>query len=274
MPKFDNLRKKLRRRRIEAMLLAGYAFAITFALFISLINKSTEETYKLPIQHIDENYDFSADVLTPAFNDSVADNPFENVYDTVNNIKLLSSNAVIMQKFTLVQNGKEVIMPVTSKPKSPHKYALSELYQKEHRVLVVDYGDTFIGMLTDLGMDTKNATEAYSVLSKVYDARRMKPNQYIELTATFDIQSRQLETLDTLIIVPERGIKYILRVNEYDKYEAVVEREKFAQDVKVISGKIDGQVIKSMTNSGVPGSIANETVNRMSHMLDFRNALR
>ncbi|MBP1531967.1 MAG: M23 family metallopeptidase, partial [Alphaproteobacteria bacterium] len=78
---------------------------------------------------------------------------------------------------------------------------------------------------------------------------------------------------DNLKIVPERGIKYILRVNEYDKYEAVVEREKFAQDIRAISGKIDGQVIKSMTSAGVPSGIANEAVNRMSHMLDFRNGV-
>ena len=43
MPGFTNLRKKVRRRRIETFLLAGYAVAVTCALFVSMLNKGAEE---------------------------------------------------------------------------------------------------------------------------------------------------------------------------------------------------------------------------------------
>lgn len=276
MPAFNSLRKKLRRRRIETMLLAGYAFAITCALLLSLINKSNSDKPNLPLYHsYDENYDFGNNVLNPAFNDSVQDNPFELAYIQVNDIKLLSENEIINQKFNVAKLEKSVIMPVASKPKYQKDYGeISGIYQKERRVLVVKSGDTFIGMLTKLGMDTKNATEAYNVFRKVFDARNLKIGQHIELTATFDIQSRQLEALDTLIIQPERGSKYVLRMNEYDKYEAKAYHEKFTHDVKVVEGKVNASVSASLIGAGVPQRLANEVINNMSHRVNFRTDIR
>lgn len=271
MAAFDNLRKKLRRRRVETFLLAGYAFAVTCALFLSLLNKSS--TQKLPLRHLGEQeYEYSSDILTPAFNDSVKDNPFEHTYNQINNLKLLSENEVIVSKLELYQDGKAA-QTTEIKPEPETFSEFTGIYQKEKRVLVVSSGDTFIGLLTSLGMDNKHATEAYNTLKKVYDARSLKVGQHIELTATFDVQSRKLETLDSLEIEPERGTKYILRVNEYDKYEAVVKREKFTHDTRVVTGTINGTVANSLANAGVPRYIANAVINNMSHMLDFRTAL-
>ena len=272
MPAFKNFRKKLRRRRIETFLLAGYAFAVTCALFLSLLNKPFSMAPKLPITHVSaDSYDFSGDILTPAFNDSVEDNPFDTVYTEVNNLKLLSANEVVLSKFEITQNDKNVLMPVDAKPKYEESSSeLSGIYQKERRVLMVEKGDTFIGLLTGLGMNTKSATEAYNVLRKVYDARKLRVGQHIELTATFDVRSHQLEMLDKLTITPERGVKYILSVNEYDKYVATVEREKFLPDVRVVEGTVNGPVLNSMISAGVMHRIANEVINRMSHMINFR----
>jgi len=249
------------------MLLAGYAFAVTCALFISLLNKSAN-TPDQPVNHnLEENYDFSSDVLTPAFNDSSADNPFEIAYTEVYSLNLLSNNSVVTQKFELAQNAqKELITSVSAQPETQ----ISGIYQKERRVLVIEPGDTFIGILNKLGMDNRTATEAYNVFRKVYDARNLRVGQHLELTATFDVQSRKIETLDTLVFEPELGTKYILRVNEYDKFEAKMEQQKFAQDVKVIRGIIEGQTSTSMVRAGVPQRIANEVINRMSHLINFK----
>lgn len=277
MPAFKSFRKKLRRRRIEGMLLAGYAFAVTCALFLSLLHKPiSSDAPILPISHSGaDSFDFNTDVLTPAFNDSVEDNPFDQIYDKVNNIKLLSSHEVVTSKFELSQNGKNVVMPLEAKPKVKEQYGeLSGIYQKERRVLMVQKGDTFIGLLTKLGMDTKSATEAYNVLRKVYDARNLRIGQHIELTATFDVRSHQLETLDKLVITPERGVKYTLSVNEYDKYITTVEREKFEPDVKVISGTVNGAVINSLINAGMPRRLAGEVINRMSYLVNFNSSIR
>ncbi|MBR1825231.1 MAG: M23 family metallopeptidase [Alphaproteobacteria bacterium] len=277
MSAFDGLRKKLRRRRIEGMLLAGYAFAVTCALFLSLLHKPAADdgTPNLPIMHANtDSFDFNADILTPAFNDSADDNPFDLVYNKVNNIKLLSLNEVVTSKFEEVQNAKNVVMPTESKPNRKEQYGeMSGIYQKERRVLMVEKGDTFIGLLTRLGMDTKSATEAYNVLRKVYDARNLKIGQHIELTATFDIRAHQLETLDKLVITPERGVKYTLSVNEYDKYVATVEREKFEPDIKVVSGTVNGAVVNSLINAGIPRRLAGEVINRMSYLVNFNSGI-
>ena len=270
MPEFKKLRKRVRRRRIETMLLAGYAFAVTCALFLSLLNKPSSE-YKVPLRHLtEESYDFNGDVLTPAFNDSAADNPFELAYTQINSVPLLSEQDVVVQKFELAQDGQfEVVMPIDAKPKADNK-EIANIYQKERHVLVVKSGDTFIGMLKDLGMDTKTATEAYNTLRKVFDARNLKINQYLELTGTFDVQSRQLEALDTLVFEPSRGTKYILKVNEYDKFEAKVEQEKFARDTRVVKGVIEMQTSASLAKAGIPNFIVNEIIRRFSHLINFR----
>lgn len=270
MPEFKNLRKRARRRRIETMLLAGYAFAVTCALFLSLLNKPTGE-YKVPLRHLsDDSFEVSSDVLTPAFEDSAADNPFELAYAQINSIQLLSDQDIVIQKFELTQNGHtEVVMPLEAKPKLENK-EISGIYQKEHHVLVVKSGDTFIGMLKELGMDTKTATEAYNTLRKVFDARNLKINQYLELTGTFDVQSRQLEALDTLTFEPSRGTKYILRVNEYDQFETKVEQEKFAKDTRVIKGVIESQASVSMAKAGIPRAMVDEIIRRFGHLINFR----
>ena len=278
MSAFDNLRKKLRRRRIEGMLLAGYAFAVTCALFLSLLHKPTADGKpNLPIMHANtDSFDFNVDILTPAFNDSADDNPFDLVYNQVNNIKLLSVNEVVTSKFEEIQNAKNVVLPLNAKPNRKEQYGeMSGIYQKERRVLMVQKGDTFIGLLTRLGMDTKSATEAYNVLRKVYDARSLKIGQHIELTATFDLRTHphRLETLDKLVITPERGVKYTLSVNEYDKYVTTVEKEKFESDIKIVSGTVNGAVINSLINAGMPRRLAGEVINRMSYLVNFNSGI-
>lgn len=274
MPGFTNLRKKVRRRRIETILLAGYAVAVTCALFVSMLNKNESRTVA-ERQFADENYDFNNDVMTPAFND-VKDNPFDILYAQVNNLKLLSNDEVITSKYMLRQNGQAgVVMPIQPKPKNYEQAGSFEgIYQKERRVIVVAPGDNFIGILTNLGMETKSATNAYTTLKKVYDARKLKAGQHIELTATFDVQSKALEALDTLVIEPVRGTKYILQINEYDQFEARVEQEKFAYEIKDIKGTVSGNVSASLNKSGVPYKLCGQITQMFSHMIDFRRDVK
>lgn len=274
MPGFTNLRKKVRRRRIETILLAGYAVAVTCALFVSMLNKNESRTVA-ERQFADENYDFNNDVMTPAFND-VKDNPFDILYAQVNNLKLLSNDEVITSKYMLRQNGQAgVVMPIQPKPKNYEQAGSFEgIYQKERRVIVVAPGDNFIGILTNLGMETKSATNAYTTLKKVYDARKLKAGQHIELTATFDVQSKSLEALDTLVIEPVRGTRYILQINEYDQFEARVEQEKFAYEIKDIKGTVSGNVSASLNKSGVPYKLCGQIIQMFSHMIDFRRDVK
>ena len=273
MPKFTNLRKKVYRRRIETILLAGYAVAVTCALFVSMLNKGGEPVAKQ--QEVDDTYDFSNDVMTPAFNDA-KDNPFDVLYAQVNNIKLLSDDAVLVKKYRISQNGKKsVVMPIQPKPKMFEQAgSFDGIYQKERRVIVVNPGDNFIGILTNLGMENKSANEAYATLKKVYDARNLKAGQHIELTATFDVQSKSLEALDTLVIEPVRGTRYILQINEYDQFEARVEQEEFVYEVKDIKGKVAGNVSASLNKSGVPYKLCGRVTQMFAHLIDFRRDVK
>ena len=273
MPGFTNLRKKVRRRRIETILLAGYAVAVTCALFVSMLNKNNEPVVKQQIA--DEGYDFGNDVMIPAFND-VKDNPFDILYAQVNNMRLLSDDTVLTQKYRISQNGKNgVIMPIQPKPKMFEQAgSFDGIYQKERRVIVVNPGDNFIGILTNLGMENKSAANAYATLKKVYDARNLKAGQHIELTATFDVQSKSLEALDTLVIEPVRGTRYILQINEYDQFEARVEQEEFVYEIKDIKGAVSGNVSASLNKSGVPYKLCGRITQMFAHLIDFRRDVK
>ena len=273
MTGFTNLRKKVRRRRIETILLAGYAVAVTCALFVSMLNKNSEPEAEQ--KYADDSYDFSNDVMTPAYND-VKDNPFEVLYAQVNSIKLLSDDNVIAAKYRLNQNGQSaVVMPIQPKPKMFEQAgSFDGIYQKERRVIIVSPGDNFIGILTNLGMENKSATNAYNTLKKVYDARNLKAGQHIELTATFDVQSKSLEALDTLVIEPVRGTKYILQINEYDQFEARVEQEKFAYEIKDIKGTVSGNVSASLNKAGVPYKLCGKVTQMFAHLIDFRRDVK
>ena len=273
MPKFTNLRKKVRRRRIETVLLAGYAVAVTCALFVSMLNR--EKAPEVKSSFVDESYDFNNDVMTPAFNDE-KDNPFDVLYAQVNNIKLLSDDRVLTSKYMLTQDGQSsVVMPIQPKPKTFEQAGSFEgIYQKERRVLVVSSGDNFIGLLTNLGMETKSATNAYNTLKKVYDARNLKVGQHIELTATFDVQSKSLEALDTLVIEPVRGTRYILQINEYDQFEARVEQEEFAYEIKNIKGTVSGNVSASLNKAGVPYKLCGKVTQMFAHIINFRRDVK
>lgn len=273
MPGFTNLRKKVRRRRIETFLLAGYAVAVTCALFVSMLNKGTEEPTEKKVA--EETFEFNNDLMTPAFND-VKDNPFDLLYAQVNDIKLLSDDKVLISKYKLTQNGKiDVIMPIQPKPKVFEQAgSMDGIYQKERRVIIVSPGDNFIGILTNLGMETKSATNAYNTLKKVYDARKLKAGQHIELTATFDVQSKFLEALDTLVIEPVRGTRYILQNNEYDQFEARVEQEEFVYEIKNIKGTVSGNVTASLNKAGVPYKLCNKVTQMFAHLIDFRKEVK
>jgi len=271
MPGFKNLRKKVHRRRVETLLLAGYAFAITCALFVSLLNNGGEREKQAKPEN--EIYDLNDDVMTPAFNDSASDNPFELLYTQVNNLKLLSDEEIVSSKY-IVSHGenKQIVMPVKRKPQIEFQQigSYEGIYQKEHRVLVVSPGDSFIGILTNLGMENKSATAAYNTLRKVFDARNLKVGQHIELTATFDVQTKELEALDTLVIEPVRGTKYILHVNENDEFEVKVEQEKFASEVRFVNGRINGNISASLNKAGLPLKLCSKVTQMFAHIIDFK----
>lgn len=273
MPGFTNLRKKVRRRRIETILLAGYAVAVTCALFVSMLNKNDAPAVEK--KYAEDNYDFNNDVMTPAYND-VKDNPFELLYAQVNSIKLLNEDNVLTAKYRINQNGQSaVVMPIQPKPKMFEQAgSFDGIYQKERRVIIVSPGDNFIGILTNLGMENKSATNAYNTLKKVYDARNLKAGQHIELTATFDVQSKSLEALDTLVIEPVRGTRYILQINEYDQFEAKVEQEEFAYEIKNIKGAITGNVSASLNQAGVPYKLCGKITQMFTHLIDFKRDVK
>lgn len=253
------------------LLLIGYATAITCALFVSLLNRTVVEKENLSVA-AEDSYDFSSDFMTPAFNNSEK-NPFDMIAEDVNNINLLSNSELINDKiYATDKNTDNTIMPLPAKPKLVKE--LEGIYQKERRVVMINKGDNFIGVLTGLGMDYQSATNAYNTLKKVFDARKLQIGQHFEIVATYDMQTRDLESLDYLMIEPVRGTHYILQRNEYDQFEAKVEQEEFAYEIKNVKGTIGGNVINSLNSAGLPLKLANRLPPLFAHVINFSRDIK
>ena len=57
------------------------------------------------------------------------------------------------------------------------------------------------------------------------------------MVATYDLHSHTMEKIDTLFVEPERGTRYILRTNEYDRFETQVEQENLPAMSKLLKEK-------------------------------------
>ena len=128
--------------------------------------------------------------------------------------------------------------------------------------ITVEKGDSFIGILTKKGLDYDEATSIYQAYKKVYDARTVKVGQVLNISSVVDPQTNTTEIIE-IVTEPEKGKKYILQNMD------VIE-DDLKEEVKMVTGTINGTVIGSMKLAGVPQNIAGNFVNIFSYSVDFR----
>ena len=157
--------------------------------------------------------------------------------------------------------------------------SLFEMVRYEESVKTVEHeiklakGDTFIKVLTDLGMGYSEANDIYLTLKPVYKPEKLRAGQIIHITTTVDTDKDVLISLDNITIEPKAGERYIVEKDENDKYVAKSVKDELIEEVKTLSGVIDGNLSSSMNKAGVPSKVVANFINIFAysnyHRRDF-----
>lgn len=158
--------------------------------------------------------------------------------------------------------------------------SLFEMVRYEESVKTVEHeiklakGDTFIKVLTDLGMGYSEANDIYLTLKPVYKPEKLRAGQIIHITTTVDTDKDVLISLDNITIEPKAGERYIVEKDEHDKYVAKSVKDELIEEVKTLSGVIDGNLSSSMNKAGVPSKVVANFINIFAYSIDFRRDIK
>ncbi len=185
--------------------------------------------------------------------------------------------------FTIEENLKlseeDLIAPeqITAEDQNELKPAESMLTAKSVGVnedmITIEKGDNFIGILTKMGLEYSEATNIYTAYKKVYDARNLKLGQILNISSMMDSKYNDTTLITKIMTEPVSGTRYIVERTSDGKYEARVEQDDLKSDVNTVSGKINGTLVSSMKNAGVPQNVVGHFVNIFSYSIDFRRDL-
>ncbi|MBR1915475.1 MAG: peptidoglycan DD-metalloendopeptidase family protein [Alphaproteobacteria bacterium] len=248
---FKRAKSKAKKIRRQRTLLMVYGVAVTIALFVSLYH----------------NNNVKASVDSENFVDEAAED-IALVDDSLvleENLKQPKESDIIQE--IAVENETPEIRNAEDMVTMPTK-ALSE------DLIIVAQGDNFMGILTKLGVDYGQANTIYNAYKKVYDARKIKIGQEILISSLSDPRYQDMVSVTKIVTEPVSGTRYIVEKNSDGKYEARVEQDDLKNDVKKVAGVINGTVMGSMKNAGVPQSVVGNFINIFSFSVDFRRDIK
>lgn len=240
-----NLKISLRNR--HRMITLGYAAAIASAFVLSLINNNDVSASVAPRERLDYIM-FENNIASHLQNQ-------ESIYpqSSIENIKSL---------FEMVNYNSQ-----------------SKVIENE---IIVSQGDTFISILSNLGLDYNSAHELYTTFKKVYNPENLRIGQKIFITTINRTQIDLPESsvgdsgvsVENIVIESKPGERYILEKDEAQQYAARVEKDELITEVNSASGLINGTLSSAMTAQKVPSKVVSEFINIFAFSVDFRRDVR
>lgn len=246
-------RKKTQRIRRERTLLFIYAVAITGAFLISVYHNNTV------------NASIPADVelseqIPEAFYETDYQNLEEDLKEETDEMVENNESEMIDE---IVDDDHIEISEVPN---------IEEKFVKE--AFIVQKGDSFINILTGKGINYNTASQIYSTLKKVYDAKNIRIGQAVNLSYVPAEEENQSAEILQVMIEPVSGTRYIVEKSDDNQYQSRVEQDELVQEVKNITGTINGNVSSAMSASGVPGNVIGNFINIFSFSVDFRKDVK
>lgn len=245
---FRRAKAKVKRIRQERTLLLVYAVAITTALLIYIYNNNSVKA------SINTDEDFISEEIGEK----------ETYFSLEENLKLVEEDGQESQKIEepeeKVESAEDMITPTA---KGVNEDAVT-----------VEKGDSFISILTKMGIEYSEATNIYMAYKKVYDARHIKIGQVLNISSVVDSKYNDMTVITKIVTEPVSGTRYVVERNAEGRYEARVEQDDLKDDIKTISGVINGTVAGSMKEAGVPSNIAGNFINIFSFSVDFRRDVK
>ena len=229
------------RKHKNKIVTIGYAFAILFAFFLSIINNS----------------DVSASI------------PESNRFNY--NYMVFESS---------VTNGignAETIYPESSIENIRSLYQVVSDYEREETIketVTVKSGDTLISVLSSLGLARDVANDVYYEFKDYYDPKNLKAGHKFDVTKIVDKDTNELIELQEIIFEPTVGNRYVVALNDNNEYAVDFQKDETLTEVNGIKGSITGSVSVSMNKQGVSNGIIADFINIFSFSVDFRRDVR
>ena len=221
------------------ILTIGYAVAILFAFVLSLSNNNNVNA--------SVSYNDRIDYLMLESNIS------NNLQDT---------GSIYPEES--VKNIKSLFDMVTS-------YRREEAFK---RPLIVESGDTFISMLTNMGLEYAEADEIYRAYKKVYNPANIRVGQKFMVEGVFDNQLNKVISISKISLDAGAGKRYVLTQLPNKQYAATEEKDEILTEVSSATGTISGSLSASMQKQGVSSRVTNEFIRIFSFSVDFRRDIR
>jgi len=249
---FKRAKKTAKRIRRERTLLLVYAVAVTAALLISIYHNNS---VRASVSYDDELIDVMPEEVALE----------ENAYSLEDNLGFMESENLPVETMEELPEEK-AIQPATD-------LIGTQTLGVNEEAVVVDKGDSFINILTKMGLEYAEATNIYTAYKKVYDARKIKVGQILNISSMVDGNYPDVISITKIMTEPVSGTRYIVEKKD-GKYEARVEQDDLTTEVKSFSGVIKGTLSGSMKTAGVPQNIIGRFTNIFSFSVDFRRDVK
>lgn len=231
----NNLKPKHKHKVITL----GYALAMTFAFILSLAN-NTNVNASVSFQ---DKTDYL--MLENTISENIEDTSSIYPADRIVNIRSL--------------------------------YEMVDSYQREkdiNKKFIVKKGDSFISILTSMGLSYDEAHSLYLAFKKVYNPANIRIGQEIVVSGVYDNKLKKLSSIESITIHENKIKSHSLKKNDAGKFEPQTHQEELITEVNSASGAISGSLSKSMNNQGVPNKIVQEFIKIFSYSVDFRRDVR
>jgi murein DD-endopeptidase MepM/ murein hydrolase activator NlpD len=138
--------------------------------------------------------------------------------------------------------------------------------------LVVERGDTLIGVLTKAGVDDKEAYQAANALKKIYDMRSINVGQEIYASFAEKEDTGDLDFVSLTIEKPDHRV--VVKKGDKGEFAAKKEEKKLEKQISRAGGMISTSLFQLAGALEVPSSVMQQAVKAYSYDVDFQRDIK
>ena len=146
--------------------------------------------------------------------------------------------------------------------------------ETRENTLILKSGDTLLNILTGLGLEYNDANDIFLAFKKVYDPRKLKAGQELQVSMLWNLPEDKLISVDGLVSEISKGERVVVEKDADGKYLSRREKDELVQELNTAAGVIDGNLSTAMNNEGVPSAVVGNFINIFSYSVDFRRDVK
>ena len=139
--------------------------------------------------------------------------------------------------------------------------------------IAVERGDTLISLFTRIGLDKEEANDLFSKIKPYYNPSQLKAGQKITVSLLIDSEDAHFISMDSFILPESNMARLIVEKDDNGVYQVHKEQDKLVDEVKTVTGQINGALSVSMRNVGVSGKIIANFSSIFNRSVNFRKDL-